>query len=55
MNLDDCVFPLQVYFIEPIARNSYTSTKSLVYFYLTDTMSHITDYISLSAGFSETL
>lgn len=53
MNFDDCVFPLEVYFMGPTAKNSSISLKPLVYFYVMDTMSHVTD-ISLSAGLLET-
>lgn len=53
MSFNDCVFSLQIYFIEPATRKS-CSSKSLVYFYVMDTVSHRTNYISFSAGLSGT-
>lgn len=53
MSFNDCVFSLQIYFIEPTTRKS-CSSKSLVYFYLMDTVSHRTNYIFLSVGLSDT-
>lgn len=54
MSSDDYVFPLLGYLTEATAGKSCISSKSLVYFYLMDIMSHITDYISLSSGLLKT-